>query len=271
MKKKIIIINNERPTKKFCKSHLTRIINRGKTGTDEMQIAPFDKEGFYQSLLDLIEKSKSFSQLIKNIHLINDTFLYPATAISLIILDKNKKPAKVYNADTSEHLKKYTIKNTNRSIKDWDINNPESLGYHLLNKNPGFNIYNFPDTTGSYIKSFIRPKNNYTSILSEPNKKKRYKARLKSVIEFSKIKNLNLLQKELNETGSQSTICSAILAPLVFNKKTEGALFIGLDIFHAYSLRDTVILKDENIVDIQQFVFAISTAIKSIKKTNREI
>ena len=250
---------------------------RGRTGTDLMIVPFFDREGLQNALVEFIEDVTSakdiasMEDLIEEIHSLYGTFFYPPSVVSMLLLDENKNPLKVYNADTSRHIKRYGV-NVDRTMADWDIYNEKGLAYHVINHNPEYRIYIFPDSTGCYLNDFIRPQNNYYyNVLSQPTMEIRNNIREESFVKVSQIDDYRLLRKNFDGENFDTVICSAIIAPLVFDNELLGVIFIGIDIYHAFSFGDTVILKDQNIVDLQQFISTVSTAVKAIREIQKTI
>ncbi len=98
-----------------------------KNGGSPMPM-PFDSEGFANSVIRLpsrhLKAPTSIEKLGQDLQLINDTFFMPATAASLLVMDKNNKPH-LWNGKT------YAPNNLERNIEDWQIASKNSLYQYL--------------------------------------------------------------------------------------------------------------------------------------------
>jgi len=216
----------------FCFSKKSRIYTREllKRG-ESFEVPEFDSDGFNAALLDLFIRHQTkidANKLLQDIYLINDTFIFPASTLSLIIFDDDGKPQQVSNINTN-------FSNIKKKLSDWKLNKKNSIA-SLLSKKEYldyivFNSCNYsveeensilllPST--KLIADFDKHSNDY---------EKRGDAVLKHTT-FLKSTNFSIFKNSKGEYDYP--IDSALLFPLTKENKLHGMLFLGypiLDLF----------------------------------------
>jgi hypothetical protein len=251
----------------FCDTPHSRVPLRGKTKSRDFLVPPFDRKMFERDLGLLLKDSKTLEDLFFRFQLMQDTYLYPASVISLVVLPHGKqKSTQVLNAQTYAGI--------TRAEKDWNLNNKKSLG-HYLAQLPKHSIVNFPDTTGKYFGTFMVIPKNWGEINQLPREK--FDREFKKIVikeTDSGIQNFDLVRKEARENPSQTgeyPITSCILAPLWSGANKLGYVMMGLDFYHAYTGLGSQILSPENFFDLQKLIAFLGLSLGKVLNNYEDI
>jgi len=265
MKKKLIHSHIRQEMEKsmsYCLTPHSRINNRGKSGTEEMHIPLFDVNGFERDLPRLYLKSTSLDELINNFQLFYDTYFYPASLISLVLIDDHNQPAQVFNAKT--------FTDRSRDLEDWQLDNPSSIASHaIFHTDPG-TIYNFIDASSERVNGFFQIPADFFSktasrIVDIGSMLKNCTVRYS---DMPSITDYNLLRKEMSEF-IDTQVCSAIIASLWNDKKLYGGILIGTDIYHLYTRQKSAILGPEHLMFLQLTLQHLAISLANIKSLSR--
>jgi hypothetical protein len=251
----------------FCDTPHSRVPLRGKTKSRDFLVPPFDRKMFERDLGLLLKDSKTLEDLFFRFQLMQDTYLYPASVISLVVLPHGKqKTTQVLNAQTYAGIV--------RTEKEWALGSSKSLG-HYLTTLPKHSLMNFPDSTGKYFGTFMVIPKNWGEINQLP-KEKFDRAFKKTIINEAEsgIQNFDLVRKEARENPNSTgeyPITSCILAPLWSGSNKLGYVMVGLDFYHAYTGLGSQILSPENVFDLQKLIAFLGLSLGKVLNTYEDI
>ncbi|MFC1596133.1 hypothetical protein ACFL4D_02475 [Candidatus Margulisiibacteriota bacterium] len=286
MNKKIINkfdLEQHKSKRAFCDTPLSRIHLRGKTAqVAQIGIPAFNNIHFGPDVSRInlrarartrVGKFRDFTSFIKDIKQFIDTYLYPSTVISLVLVDDNKKPIEVHNAET--------LASVSRTIEDWAINDTNSIANWALAAEPG-TLLSIPNTDPANLTGFYKVPENLYEILTtkEDSKEAEEKAEKLNMAwqqnyvhydSITEISNYGLIRKEIPTPPHDGVapVCSAILAPLWYNGKLLGALLIGNDFYRSYT-SDVNHLTEQHLMNVQQLITTVAMTVNHLNSLQEE-
>jgi hypothetical protein len=261
MKMKVINGGGLQNQPEFCDTRFSRVgLHQRLTTTCDTSIPPFDAKGALRAIAMLPSRERDFSALINDILKINDTFFYPASLLSMLLVDENGQPTQSLNATIRSGLF--------RTLDDWDTENKEGIAHYVLHKMPKSTLLlNFSDVTGQFPHSYWEiPRSYFEDDFLELDYDN-YHTYIMSLLGKEKPEFFqgSLLHKELPisvEARNKNTapVCSAVVARLKFDNKLLGLLVIGTPAFQNFSPYGGVL----TMMDLKSFMLFVDSISNSL-------
>jgi len=215
----------------FCYSVNSRLYAGDLYKRDEDYTAPpIDEDGFQTALLDLFlrhPKKIDPEKLLRDIHLINDTFIMSASTISMVTFNQKSKPV-ISSSKTIFGVKK-------KRLKDWKLDKINSISAFISQEK------NYDSFIFNHRNLFVRDENS-VFLLNVDDLEKNYEMSRDNYSEFvDAVFDCSIVLDETdfslftnNKGEYEYPVNSTLLIPIANEKNLKALLFIGypvMDIF----------------------------------------
>lgn len=250
----------------FCQTPYSREFLRNQTDWINTKVPPFDREGFYRDMDRLMKKDSTDLNLwFKTFETFIATYLFPSSALSLVLFNRNLNTPSIYSGQTEE--KKIGIQNPVRSLEDWALDNPKSVASYAQTL-PPYTFIHFLDCSFTRNRVLMQIPIHLQKLMDMPvnDEKKKLIQELQLLNTEVPVNAWKLIQSGNDLAQEKFPNASGSLVPLWYGEELQGMLFVSFSVFNTFSSRDTDILPFERIYDFQKLMLALGMKMKEVRE-----